>query len=336
MDEHNSLSMISFIERLEKKANRLLKDAQLQDWIEEVFQENLQYAHYPRTRISLCGRFNAGKSALINAMLQSKVVISRPISSTGVITRVYYSPTESYSLIKNINGNEEVLSFPVNQLKDVTVKDNFNKSQNVKDIKRVDIGLTNEFLKGNIELFDTPGLDDPDPRMSEITMNHLEHSDFIIFVIDALQLKDLNELLIKYYKRLGKNVIFVANKMDAIENEKDEQDIKDLARVYFADYYNPLTFNSDIFFVSAKSKDKNILDLASYFRTYILSNADKIAEVARLSILKNEIHEIYERIKTIIESKSDRVKKKILLDDKKIISSILIELEHRITTKQLS
>lgn len=59
MDEHNSLSMISFIERLEKKANRLLKDAQLQDWIEEVFQENLQYAHYPRTRISLCGRFNA-------------------------------------------------------------------------------------------------------------------------------------------------------------------------------------------------------------------------------------------------------------------------------------
>ena len=96
MDEHNSLCMISFIKRLDKKANGLLKDVQLQKRIEEVFQENLQYAHYPRTRISLCGRFNAGKSALINAMLQSKVVISRPISSTGVITRVYYSPTESY------------------------------------------------------------------------------------------------------------------------------------------------------------------------------------------------------------------------------------------------
>ena len=99
MDEHNSLCMISFIKRLDKKANGLLKDVQLQKRIEEVFQENLQYAHYPRTRISLCGRFNAGKSALINAMLQSKVVISRPISSTGVITRVYYSPTESRSVI---------------------------------------------------------------------------------------------------------------------------------------------------------------------------------------------------------------------------------------------
>lgn len=336
MDEHNCLCMISFIERLEKKTNRLLKDVQLQEWIEKVFQDNLQYALYPRTRISLCGRFNAGKSALINAMLQSKVVISRPISSTGVITRVYYCPTESYSLIKNINGNEEVLSFSVDQLKDVTIKDNFNKSENVKDIIRVDIGLANEFLKGNIELFDTPGLDDPDCRMSEITMKHLEHSDFIIFVVDALQLKDLNELLMKYYKRLGKNVIFVANKMDAIEEEKDKQEIKDLARVYFSDYYNPLTFNSDIFFVSSKTKDKNLLELSSYFKTFILSNTDKIAEVSRLSILKMEILKIYERLKIIIEGESDHIKKRVLLNDKKIISSILIELEHRITTKQLS
>ena len=61
-----------------------------------------------------------------------------------------------------------------------------------------------------------------------------------------------------------------------------------------------------------------------------------ILPLANNGLLKNEIHEIYERIKTIIESESDRVKKKILLDDKKIISSILIELEHRITTKQLS
>lgn len=336
MDEHNSLCLISFINRLEKKARRLLKDVQLQKMIEKVFQENLQYALYSRTKISLCGRFNAGKSALINAMLQSKVVISRPISSTGVITRVYYSPTESYSLIKNINGNEEVFSFFVDQLKDVTVKDNFNKSENVKDIIRVDIGLTNDFLKGNIELFDTPGLDDPDCRMSEITMNHLEHSDFIIFVVDALQLKDLNELLMKYYKRLGKNVIFVANKMDAIEEEKDKQEIQDLARVYFSDYYNPLTFNSDIFFVSAKAQDKNLLELSSYFRTFILSNTDKIAEVSRLSILKMEIQKIYERLKPIIEGESDHIKKRGLLNDKKIISSILIELEHRIITKQLS
>lgn len=327
--------MILFIERLGKRANRLLKNIQLKESVENVFQKNLLYALYPRARVSFCGRFNAGKSALINAILQTNVVISRPISSTGVITRIYYNPTESYSLVKNVNGKEEIVSFSVDQLKNVTVKDNFNKSENVKDIIRVDIGLANDFLKGNIELFDTPGLDDSDCRMSEITMTHLEHSDFIIFVVDALQLRDLNELLMKYYKRLGKNVIFIANKMDAIE-EKDKQEIKDLARVYFSDYYNPLTFNSDIFFVSAKTKEQNVVELSSYFRNFILSNTNKIAEVSRLSILKLEIQEIYDRLKKIVEEESDREKKRILLDDKKTISSILIELEHRITTKQLS
>lgn len=327
--------MISLIEKLEKKASKLLKDVLFKEKVGKVFQENLQFALYPRTKISLCGRFNAGKSALINAILRTNVVISRPISSTGVITRVYYNPSQSYSLVKNVSGKEEILSFSVNQLKDVTVKDNFNKSENIKDIVRVDIGLSNDFLKGNIELFDTPGLDDSDCRMSEITMSHLEHSDFIIFVVDAMQLRDLNELLMKYYKRLGKNVIFVANKMDAIE-ETDIQDIKELAWEYFSDYYNPLTFNSDIFFVSAKSNEQNVAELSSYFRNFILSNTEKIAEVSRLSILKFEIQEIYDRIKNIIEEETDREKKRLLLDDKKIISSILIELKQRITTKQLS
>lgn len=123
--------------------------------------------------------------------------------------------------------------------------------------------------------------------------------------------------------------------MDAIE-EKDIQDIKELAWEYFSDYYNPLTFNSDIFFVSAKTNEQNIAELSLYFRNFILSNTEKIAEVSRLSILKFEIQEIYDRIKNIIEEETDRERKRLLLDDKKIISSILIELKQRITTKQLS
>ena len=126
-----------------------------------------------------------------------------------------------------------------------------------------------------------------------------------------------------------------AGTIDAIE-EKDIQDIKELAWEYFSDYYNPLTFNSDIFFVSAKSNEQNVAELSSYFRNFILSNTEKIAEVSRLSILKFEIQEIYDRIKNIIEEETDREKKRLLLDDKKIISSILIELKQRITTKQLS
>ena len=313
---------------------KMLKDSSIKKKVDGVIRDNLEYVSYPKTKISLCGRFNAGKSALINAILQSNVVISRPISSTGVITRVYYSPSESYTLIKNNNGRGELESFSVEHLTDVTVKDNFNNSENVLNITRVDIGIPNVFLRGDIEIYDTPGLEDSDNRMSDVALTHLNHSDFIIFVIDAMQLKDQNALLMRYYERLGKNVIFVANKMDAIE-EEDRQEIKDLSRVYFSNYFNPLTYNSDIFFVSAKVKDKNMIELSSYFRKYISTNASKIAAVSRLSILKYELQFIYEEMKGTIEE-SGRSNKRILIDDKKTLSSILIELTRQITNKQLS
>ena len=325
--------MRDFIHKIANQA-KMLKDPSIKKKVDGAIRDNLVYVCYPKTKVSLCGRFNAGKSALINAILQNNIVISRPISSTGVITRVYYNPSESYSLIKKNSRSGELVSFSVEHLMEVTVKDNFNNSENVLNITRVDIGIPNDFLQGDIEIYDTPGLEDSDNRMTDVTIAHLNHSDFIIFVIDAMQLKDLNELLMKYYERLGKNVIFVANKMDVIE-EEDRQEIKDLARVYFSNYYNPLTYNSDIFFVSAKAKDKNISELSSYFRKFISTNAAKIAAVSRLSILKYELQLFYEELKGLIEE-SDRSQKRLLMDDKKTLSSILIELKQQITMKQLS
>ena len=47
-------------------------------------------------------------------------------------------------------------------------------------------------------------------------------------------------------------------------------------------------------------------------------------------------YRVLRKAENIIEEETDREKKRLLLDDKKIISSILIELKQRITTKQLS
>lgn len=314
---------------------RLLKDDIIKQQIENTIKKYSQILFYPKTKVSLCGRFNAGKSALINSMIGDKIVISRPISSTGVITKLYYNRDNTYTLIKKIDGNEKSYSFSSEELKGNTVKDNFNHSDNVRDIVRVDIGLPNELLHCDVELYDTPGLDDVDNNMNEITMHHLDHSDFIIFVVDAMQLKDLKDLLMRYYNRLGRNVLFVANKMDCIEEEKEQQDIINLAKVYYSDYFNPLTYNSDIFFVSAKKHDSQIEALADFCKNNIFAKAKRIAQISRIAILKYEMQTVYNNLQQTISVEANKSHKRDLMDDKRVLSTILIDLKRLVTEYQL-
>lgn len=318
------------------------------DKINYFLLENFDCLVNKKMKVSLCGKFNAGKSALINAILGEKVVISRPISSTGVITKIYYSSNKFYGLVSRGNSSGNMEMFSEDDLFQKTVKDNFHNSLNVKDIERVDIGLPNDFLSANIELYDTPGLEDSDNNMNEITLNHLNKSDFIIFVIDSMQLKDLKDVLMKYYNRLGKNVLFVANKIDCLD-DVELKDIKDLAKIYYSDYYNPITYNSEIFFVSTKEEDLHMVELRTFCKDVLFEKANKITFISRLSIIKFEIKNIYDELKVKIEELSDQLKnakdasirnelikkRKLKIEDKHLLSDFLLKITDQLNKKQL-
>jgi len=332
-----------------KRTVTLVKNQQTKHDLELICNDWISVANYPRTKVSLCGKFNAGKSALINALFNKKIVISKPISSTGVITKIYYSEHPEYFVIKQTDKGEVKQCFSPEQIKDLTVKDNFNNSENVRDIIRVEIGYPLMQLQEGLEIYDTPGLEDIDPKMNEITFSHIDETDFIIFVIDAMQLKDLKELLLRYYNYLGKNVIFVANKMDAID-DCDREEIRELAMVYFSEYYNPITFTSDIFFVSAIQHNSDIDVLAKYFKQHFGANTTRIAFISRVSILLARIKEIYEQVKTLqtnlvceINNTSDinqkatlKRQQQMVLSDKHALSQLIIELKNHITSQQLN
>ena len=345
--EHNEA--FDNIFRKVKHTVALVKTQQIKCDLEHIYNDWISIANHPRTKVSLCGKFNAGKSALINALFNEKIVISKPISSTGVITKIYYSEQPEYFVIKRIGRGEDKQRFSPEQIKDLTVKDNFNNSENVRDIIRVEIGYPLTLLQEGFEVYDTPGLEDIDPRMNEITFNHIDKTDFIIFVIDAMQLKDLKELLLRYYNYLGKNVIFVANKMDAID-DCDRDEIRDLAKVYYAEYYNPITFTSDIFFVSAKQQNSDIEVLAKYFKQHFGVNATRISFISRVSILLARIKNLYDKVKANqtnlmceINKTSDinqkttlKRQQQMILSDKQVLSQLMIELKNQITSQQLN
>jgi small GTP-binding protein len=294
-----------------ERFKKTISSVEIIEKINALLSLNETFAN-PRMRLVLCGRFNSGKSALINALLGKRLLISKMIPSTGSITRIYYSTTPFLKIIYKNGKEDKFQSLDIEQIKSYTVKNNFSNANNdnIKEIACVEIGLDNEFLKNKIEIIDTPGLNDTED-MTNLTLSQLDRGDFAIFVIDASLLLDLKELLSHYYKYLGKNVMFVVNRMDFVPNDADKRDIRDLAKVHFSDYWNTATFNSELCFVSSKEDDPDIASFVESLKKLFSKGVEKISQTSRLSILQYYLDEIYSSIK----GKIAELDKQILTSD---------------------
>ena len=296
-------------------------------------------------RIAFCGRFNAGKSSLINVLLDDNIVVSSPIPSTCAITRIYYNKVYDYTVYEKTNNKIVAHIIDASGVQSNTVKKWANKES---CIYQVDIGVPSVFLSEGIELFDTPGLDD-DIKMTTITKEHLSKSDFVFFVVDSLQLKDLRDLLMSYYHKLGRNVLFIANKIDAIPNEDDRNEIAELAQVYYGDYFNPISYKSEIFYVSSRCGRDGISELFKFISDVLIRKKKRIIEISRLSSFIFEITEIKNSITNSIlklQQKvlctNDRLCKTEIIDcietmrsDKIIISNLIHDLKTLVLKLQI-
>lgn len=326
----------------------LISDKEVKTSIKAILLEKEDLFKSENSRVSLCGRFNAGKSAFINALLRDKLVISKTIPATGVITKIHYCESTQFKVKKNVCGEMLESYFSSDEISHFTVKDNFNKEDSIKDISRVEIGIPNDFLSTGIEIFDTPGIDDS-KEMDEITFKQLDESDFIIFVIDALQVRNIENLVSKYYKYLGRNVIFVINRMDMADNEIDRDEIKDLAETYFAEYFNTVSFSTGLFYASSRINDPDVKTVTDFFRTHMIENSKKIALISRVSIIKYECEKAYKQLKYKIqecdaqlklrpfaerkEIKNKRIK---YANDRKIMGDLLTYLIDSLSTIQIN
>ncbi len=303
-----------------------LYDNESKEQLIEIINNKSELWESNCVRITLCGRFNAGKSAVINALLDEKVVISKIVPATGVVTRIYHSELSKYKVIHDINGQSNETVFSYEQINQFTVKNNSTQGDNIKDIIKVEIGIPNELLKHRVELFDTPGLYDT-LEMDKITFGHMDKSDFIVFVIDALELQKIEDLIGRYYNYLGKNIVFVINKMDMIRKESDKKVIEELSKVYFAEYYNTLSFSTGLFFVSANEDDPDVIAFSDFFRNYLIENSSKIPLISRMSIIKYECDEVYRRLKSKI-AECDDLLKICPVDEKRTIKEQRTKLVH--------
>jgi len=142
----------------------------------------------------VAGEFNAGKSALINALLGQKVLAE---GATPTTTRVTLVKWGEQAAEQAIDENFAVVTCPLPLLKELNIVDTPGTNAIIRQHER----LTDEFV----------------PR-----------SDLVLFITSADHpLTESERLFLERILTWGKKVVFVLNKVDIFENEAALQEVRD-------------------------------------------------------------------------------------------------------------
>lgn len=164
--------------------------------------------------LPLIGEFSAGKTSLINALTDSKVleIASRP--TTATLYQIFFGSTENKAVALTAEGesvelqldsmkNEELLKYPTVNLFDTSTK-----------------------VPKDIIFVDTPGLSSPDPKHREVLISILPRVDAILLTVDANQ--PITRSLLAFVKEMRlaeKPIYLILNKTDT-KSTGELQDLK--------------------------------------------------------------------------------------------------------------
>nr|ELR5039450.1 dynamin family protein [Providencia stuartii]ELR5082764.1 dynamin family protein [Providencia stuartii] len=185
----------------------------------------------PKTvNIFVAATMSAGKSSLINALLGSDLLWSANEAATASITRIHHSKTIKNSTAGacfDWNGNCREWRDNIDNI----LLHQWNAHPEVKHIELSH--YISRFASSAFKpiIYDTPGANNSQDPNHAILFNEALNecqNGMIIYVLNATQLgtKDDAYLLSEIKSHLGshpaKKIIFVLNKIDEIDEEKDE------------------------------------------------------------------------------------------------------------------
>ncbi len=209
----------------------------------KAFDELLTYIQDQRFSIGITGVMNAGKSSMINALMGEEILGTNVIPETANLSLIKHAPEPyakviywnkaQWSRIENSALELDSMKKFVTDSKE-TFKGNLNEyilessREDIIDMKKlgeytsaagkhsnlvkmIELGSDLHFLRENIEIVDTPGLDDVVIQREEITKEYVARCDLMIhlmnvsqsateidveFIIDAVRFQNITQILI--------------------------------------------------------------------------------------------------------------------------------------------
>jgi len=264
------LSVAKSDENFYKNSINILKAAKenLKQCVEsDIFIEKLEQIDRKlqdeRFSIGVTGIINAGKSTMLNALLEEEILGTSVIPETANLTILKYSKNryakvnfwnksefariensakeiasirkfidetkshfkENLSLYIKDEGKSEKVD--IEDLKLYTSAEKSDKKCNL--VKSVELYSDLEFLKDGVEIVDTPGLDDPIIQREEITLGYVSECDLMIHLMNVNQSatqKDVDFIIDSIIYQNIARLLVVITRIDTVCKEELDEVIK--------------------------------------------------------------------------------------------------------------
>lgn len=166
------------IYELALKLSQLLEKSGCQD---ERLEEIREMIVSHRFSVAVVGEFKRGKSSLINALLGRKVLPSDTRPTTATLNRITYGAAPG-AMVEYKDGKTQEIQ--VEQLAEYVTKLTEHSANQAAKIRQVVVEYPTALCENDVDLIDTPGLQDND-KMTEITVEAIRDMDLAIFTVSA-------------------------------------------------------------------------------------------------------------------------------------------------------
>lgn len=217
--------------------------------------------------LTVMGQFSAGKSRLINNLLDKDILPVHIRETTAFITSIEYGEEECANIFYN-DGNVEKL--PIE-----TAKDFWQSSEMaIETIEHIELYVNSPLLEKGLVINDTPGVNTIIEKHVSLTRDIIELSDRILYVMGKPATNsDID--FINDIRNCNIEMMFVRTHIDEIKSSEEniEQSLKKEKEVL-----EPLT-QEPVFFVSNDCNNEwfgQLIELRNFISTNLAQKIDAI------------------------------------------------------------
>ncbi|MGW8047337.1 dynamin family protein [Staphylococcus shinii] len=286
----SNTKQLDILYKLKKEVEKS-KNARLVHIINQVIKK-VFLEQYTATFV---GHFSAGKSTLINLLLEENILPSSPVPTTSNTAIV--SVAENPGIIANLSNQQYTL---LNNYADVKKmnRENF-------DVESVEIKFPSDKFRKGFTLQDTPGVDSNVSSHQSSTEEFMYTSNVLFYTVDYNHVQSaLNFQFMKQLNQAGVPVVFVINQIDKhnedeisfdtfksrVEKSITEWEI-DLDKTFYVSKFNHEHNEIEALSDYLVEKDKNRESMEDY-----VSRIVKFITEEQLSYIKYEIQDLLDKL----------------------------------------